>query len=178
MIAVLCSHSSSHLFCRDLIRLWRAMVFITDWHNVNHFFSRFDRRYTLLVSLTVSCVISAGATFAAEEQESNTSQAPAYTSSLVFPYDRNHNHAPGIVEYPNGDLLVSWYRGSGERTADDVAIYGAHRRRGSDQWSKAFVMADSELMGIVYHQLPSEPGLRKHRRTSLAKERYHLVKAR
>lgn len=142
MIAVLCSHSSSHLFCRDLIRLGRAIVFITDWHNVNHLFSRFDRSSTLLVSLTVSCVISAGAAFATEEQESNTSQAPAYTSSLVFPYDKNHNHAPGIVEYPNGDLLVSWYRGSGERTADDVAIYGAHRRRGSDQWSKAFVMAD------------------------------------
>src|SRR5204863_284952 len=54
-----------------------------------------------------------------------------------------HTHAPGIVECPNGDLLVSWYRGSGERQADDVAVYGARRRRGQEQWSEPFVLADT-----------------------------------
>ncbi|NOX56947.1 MAG: exo-alpha-sialidase, partial [Planctomycetes bacterium] len=67
---------------------------------------------------------------------------PQYRAELIFPLDRQHNHAPGIVECPNGDLLVSWYRGSGERTADDVAVYGARRSHGSNRWSKPFVMAD------------------------------------
>ena len=43
-------------------------------------------------------------------------------AELVFPLHPQHNHAPGIVELPGGDLLVSWYRGSGERSADDVAV--------------------------------------------------------
>jgi predicted neuraminidase len=64
------------------------------------------------------------------------------TSELVFPLHHQHNHAPGIVECPNGDLLVSWYRGSGERQADDVAIYGARLRKGQREWSDAFLMAD------------------------------------
>ncbi|MEZ6054502.1 MAG: sialidase family protein [Planctomycetaceae bacterium] len=64
------------------------------------------------------------------------------STSLVFPLHTQHNHAPGIVECPNGDLLVSWYRGSGERQADDVAVLGARRRKGESQWSEAFPMAD------------------------------------
>ena len=60
----------------------------------------------------------------------------------VFPFEDLHNHAPGIVECPNGDLLVSWYRGSGERSADDVAVYGARLRQGEKKWSRPFVMAD------------------------------------
>jgi hypothetical protein len=46
-----------------------------------------------------------------------------------------NNHAPGIVECPNGDLLVSWYRGSGECRADEVAVYGARVRTGPTDWS-------------------------------------------
>lgn len=68
---------------------------------------------------------------------------PRITSELVFPLHPQHNHAPGIVECPNGDLLVSWYRGSGERSADDVAVYGARLKRGEKQWSEAFLMADT-----------------------------------
>lgn len=68
---------------------------------------------------------------------------PFYEAELVFPLHPKHNHAPGIVECPNGDLLVSWYRGSGERTADDVAVYGARRRAGKTNWSEPFVMADT-----------------------------------
>lgn len=68
---------------------------------------------------------------------------PSYQAELVFPLHTQHNHAPGIVECPNGDLLVSWYRGSGERQADDVAIYGARLRKGNERWSEAFLLADT-----------------------------------
>jgi predicted neuraminidase len=68
---------------------------------------------------------------------------PQYSAELVFPLHEQHNHAPGIVECPNGDLLVSWYRGSGERSADDVAVWGARRRNGETGWSEAFLLADT-----------------------------------
>lgn len=69
-------------------------------------------------------------------------EKPEYDAELVFPLHKKHNHAPGIVETPNGDLLVSWYRGSGERGADDVAVFGARRKKGAAAWSEAFLMAD------------------------------------
>src|SRR6476659_9802207 len=69
--------------------------------------------------------------------------SPQHSAELVFPLHPQHNHAPGIVELPKGDLLVSWYRGSGERTADDVAVYGARKKKGESKWSDAFLMADT-----------------------------------
>jgi predicted neuraminidase len=66
-----------------------------------------------------------------------------YRAELIFPLDAQHNHAPGIVQTADGDLLVSWYRGSGERSADDVAVYGARRRAGESRWSQPFLMADT-----------------------------------
>lgn len=68
---------------------------------------------------------------------------PLFAAELIFPLHQQHNHAPAIVECPNGDLLVSWYRGSGERQADDVAVYGARRRHGAASWSAPFLMADT-----------------------------------
>jgi predicted neuraminidase len=73
----------------------------------------------------------------------NADSTPSYAAELVFPLHGQHNHAPGMVECPNGDLLVSWYRGSGERNADDVAVYGARKRKSDATWSEAFVMADT-----------------------------------
>ncbi len=67
---------------------------------------------------------------------------PFLRAELVFPLHPRHNHAPGIVECPNGDLLVSWYRGSGERSADDVALFGARLRKGQTQWGEAFPLGD------------------------------------
>jgi predicted neuraminidase len=75
--------------------------------------------------------------------QSAESDPPAFQSELIFALHPQHNHAPGIVEFPNGDLLVSWYRGSGERSADDVAVYGARLKRGGKEWSDAFLMADT-----------------------------------
>lgn len=63
-------------------------------------------------------------------------------SEFVFPLRKDHNHAPGIVELPNGELLASWYRGDGERKADNVAIYGARLPKGAKEWSAEFLMAD------------------------------------
>lgn len=74
---------------------------------------------------------------------SSAQAAPEYREELVFPLNAKHNHAPGIVECPNGDLLVSWYRGSGERRADDVAVLGARLTKGQSTWSEPFVMADN-----------------------------------
>ena len=70
-------------------------------------------------------------------------EKPELTSELVFPLHKQHNHAPGIVECPNGDLLVSWYRGSGERSADDVAVFGARKKAGAEKWGEAFLMVDT-----------------------------------
>ncbi len=67
----------------------------------------------------------------------------AKVERLVFPLNEKHNHASCIVECPNGDLLVCWYRGSGERTADDVAILGSRLRKGKAAWTPEFVMADT-----------------------------------
>ncbi len=66
-----------------------------------------------------------------------------YEAELIFPLRTDHNHAPGLVELPNGDLLASWYRGSGERKADDVAVYGARKRHDAKPWGQPFVMADT-----------------------------------
>jgi predicted neuraminidase len=89
-------------------------------------------RSLLLLTLLLA---SAGLTPAAE--------SPRFQAELVFPLDRRHNHAPGIVECPNGDLLVSWYRGSGERKADDVAVYGAWLAKNGTRWSEPFLLADT-----------------------------------
>jgi predicted neuraminidase len=73
----------------------------------------------------------------------SAAEAPRYEAELVFPLHAQHNHAPGIVECPNGDLLVSWYRGSGERTADDVAVWAAWRVKDESKWGEPFVLADT-----------------------------------
>ena len=67
---------------------------------------------------------------------------PFITSEFIFPLEDWHNHASCIVEQPNGDLLVCWFHGSGERKADDVAIYGARKVKGESNWRGPFVMAD------------------------------------
>ena len=64
-------------------------------------------------------------------------------AELIFPLEHWHNHASAIVECPNGDLLVCWFHGSGERTADDVKVEGARLRRGSKTWSPRFTLADT-----------------------------------
>src|SRR6266571_2690084 len=69
--------------------------------------------------------------------------APEYSGELIFPLEKWHNHSSSIVELPNGDLLVCWFHGSGERTADDVLIQGARWNRSSGKWTERFTMADT-----------------------------------
>lgn len=70
-------------------------------------------------------------------------EAPFLRAEPIFPLEYWHNHASMIVEAPNGDLLVCWFHGSGERTADDVVIRGARLKKGSAAWSEPFLMADT-----------------------------------
>src|SRR5713226_7408450 len=83
----------------------------------------------------LASVLSASLTFAAE--------APRYEAELIFPPEHLHNHASCIVECPNGDLLVCWYNGSGERSADDVKVEGARKRKTAAVWGRRFLMADT-----------------------------------
>ena len=69
--------------------------------------------------------------------------APFMTSELIFPLEHWHNHASMVVEAPNGDLLVDWFHGSGERTADDVVVRGARLKKGAKTWSAPFLLADT-----------------------------------
>ena len=69
-------------------------------------------------------------------------EAPLHAAELIFPLESWHNHGSCIVESPNGDLLVCWFHGSGERQSDDVLIEGARKPKGGETWSDRFVMAD------------------------------------
>src|SRR5438034_1000287 len=73
----------------------------------------------------------------------NQSEKPACDSELIFPPEHLHNHASCIVECANGDFLVCWYNGSGEKSADDVKVEGARKKKGEKAWSRRFVMADT-----------------------------------
>jgi predicted neuraminidase len=72
-----------------------------------------------------------------------TRPEPFLESELIFPPETWHVHASCIVELPNGDLLVCWFHGSGERKADDVKIEGARLRPGQRRWSPRFTLADT-----------------------------------
>lgn len=69
---------------------------------------------------------------------------PFYTSQLIAPLNDLHNHGSSVIELPNGDVFVSWYRGSGERQSDDVKIVGSRMREGMETWSEVFDVADFE----------------------------------
>lgn len=70
------------------------------------------------------------------------SQESSHHAELILPFQAEHVHGSTVVELPNGDLLASWFQGSGERWADDVQIMGARKEAGSDEWSEPFLMAD------------------------------------
>lgn len=71
--------------------------------------------------------------------------APAafHRAEMIFPLEHWHNHSSMVVEAPNGELIVTWFHGSGERQADDVIIEGARLPRGARSWSPRFQMADT-----------------------------------
>jgi predicted neuraminidase len=71
-----------------------------------------------------------------------SAQNPFLESEFIFPQEKLHNHASMIVELPGGELFTVWYRGSGERTADDVAIMYSRKQRGR-AWTPLRVLADT-----------------------------------
>ena len=97
-------------------------------------------RWFLVFSLVLGATYLGRYPLTATEPDPSVSN---YSEEFIFPLHPKHNHAPGIAELANGDLLVSWYRGSGERTADDVAVWGARQKSQSNDWSEAFLMADT-----------------------------------
>ncbi|MDX2032899.1 MAG: exo-alpha-sialidase [Blastocatellia bacterium] len=93
---------------------------------------------TALLILSILVLASLG-----EAPAARTDEAPFLTSEILFPLENWHNHSSCIVEAPNGDLMICWFHGSGERQADDVKVEGARKRRGAKTWSPRFTMADT-----------------------------------
>ncbi len=69
--------------------------------------------------------------------------APQFYEEHVFPPEKVHNHSSTIVETPNGNLLVAWFHGRGEKTDDTLILLGARKEKGSSQWSRPFLLADN-----------------------------------
>jgi predicted neuraminidase len=76
-------------------------------------------------------------------QENVSHSKALVTSGLIFPLQTKHVHASSLVNLPNGDFLVVWFEGSGERKADDVQLMGAKLKKGESNWSVPFQMADT-----------------------------------
>lgn len=74
--------------------------------------------------------------------EAVSQSATVLQKTDLFPFQPQHVHGSTLVELPDGQILVAWFQGSGERQADDVAIMGARLAPGSLDWSTPFVMAD------------------------------------
>jgi len=88
------------------------------------------QRFPIAILLVVVVAVSAQA-------------EPLHRGELIFPLEAWHNHGSCIVECPNGDMLVCWFHGSGERKSDDVEILGARWVKATSQWTKPFPMADT-----------------------------------
>lgn len=71
------------------------------------------------------------------------SNAQIVQQTLVFPPQSQHVHASSLVSLSNGDMLITWFQGSGERKEDDVKIMGARLKKGQKTWSAPFLMADT-----------------------------------
>ena len=64
--------------------------------------------------------------------------------TAIFPPEKKHNHASCLVELPSGDLLATWYSGTGEcdgrrrRDPGRLAPQG-----GREEWGPRFLLADT-----------------------------------
>jgi len=78
------------------------------------------------------------------QEKSQMTDEPYFHGEFIFEPDLNYPscHASTIVELPNGDLLAAWYAGTKEK-AKDVAVLGARLPKGSSQWTKPYVLADT-----------------------------------
>ena len=72
---------------------------------------------TILIAVMAMCCASAQVRAAALMEQ-----------QLIFPRVGEHCHGSSITELPNGDLLVVWFQGSGERNANDPQSAYDYRR--------------------------------------------------
>jgi len=69
----------------------------------------------------------------------NYEKVPLDAFGPLYPH---HNHDPGIVECPNGDLLVVWYSCIRE-TTKELSLAASRLRFGSQQWDEASLFWDA-----------------------------------
>ena len=62
--------------------------------------------------------------------------------TLSLPADRVFNHAPSLLELPDGTLLVAWYSGSKEKSRDN-AILLSFKKPDSKEWSNPQILVDT-----------------------------------
>lgn len=110
-----------------LVRTYDAKASEAESFNIGLLYLSMKRFFLMLAGLFVVGIASA-------------EDFPENLGELVFPLQGDANHAPAIVECPNGDLIASWYR---KRSGDDVAVYGARKRNGESIWSNEFVLVDT-----------------------------------
>lgn len=96
-----------------------------------------------LYRLILSAAFVAFVAFLPADVQAQASGEPFFETEIIFPLEHWHNHSSSIVELPNGDFLVAWFHGSGERTADDVVIRGARWSKAKQAWGEPFLMADT-----------------------------------
>ncbi len=96
------------------------------------------KRLSIIFPVLLLNVFLSNATFLESKEIKNEVK-----SEFIFPLQGKHVHSSSIVELPNGDLLSCWFEGSGERTANDVAVKGARLKKGKSTWSEPFIMADT-----------------------------------
>jgi predicted neuraminidase len=94
-----------------------------------------ERRPTILVTSIILLTLNLSSPSWAAD--------PFYQSEFIFPLEKWHNHGSCLLELPNGDLLVSWFHGSGEHMSDDLLIQGARKRKNGQGWSQRFLVADT-----------------------------------
>jgi predicted neuraminidase len=101
--------------------------------------NRFLNLLTIFLILSLmSC--SPGQT---EKKGKASIESDSLRTENIFPLQMQHCHGSTIVELPNKDLLVAWFQGSGERTADDVVVKGSRYNHLTGIWSNPFIMADT-----------------------------------
>ncbi len=104
-------------------------------------------RIQTLTSIILSQVCVTLATGQSFGQSVLNSKSPAsatvVANELIFPIQHEHVHSSSIVELPDGTLLAAWFRGSGEKNADDVRVWGALKNVGAAEWGQHFDWADT-----------------------------------
>ena len=74
-----------------------------------------------------------------ELQESLTAK---FDRTMLLPDSGIQSHASNLLILPNGDTLCTWFSGTEEGT-DDITIFMAELRAGTDSWSKPVPMSNN-----------------------------------